>query len=114
MWLYIIIPIVLVFIYHYQKLWAGVSEWVYLINEHIMLLPLVLFVNMGRIRTCIYEADQLSIFQKKRWFSELRFWCHVQSYIYETMRVIILFLLVNVFLLKYLISWLTNRMILKK
>ncbi|WP_027964694.1 ABC transporter permease [Halalkalibacillus halophilus] len=64
-WVYFIIPIIGVMLYHYYNLWMGNLEWPLAINEFVVIIMSFLFVCLSQMKIYVEEGDQLVFLQRK-------------------------------------------------
>ncbi|MDQ0337369.1 ABC-2 type transport system permease protein [Caldalkalibacillus uzonensis] len=71
-WLYVIIPVSLVFGHHYLTVWHKQAVWAESILPQYIVILLFIFTSKGLVRTFVKEADQLFLLQHSHWLREIR------------------------------------------
>ncbi len=100
--MYIIIPYLLVGIYHYRLLWKGISEYGHYLSYPVVILWLYFFSLRGDIRLFLFYGDQLFIRQKEKWLKRLMSMGMLYSFLWNLFLVGLIFVLILPVLLIYL------------
>ncbi|HVJ49434.1 ABC transporter permease [Desulfitobacterium sp.] len=97
--LYIVIPFSLLFLDAYLSWWKNVPGWLDYIPLNALLGVILLFVWSGTIRIFVEDADQLFLFQQKRWREKLIKYSLAYSFGFNMFMTSLLFLILAPFLL---------------
>ncbi|WP_025026313.1 ABC transporter permease [Caldalkalibacillus mannanilyticus] len=88
-WLYLLIPLIGIGIYHYTTLWNQTAAWA----EHIPYLYLVIGVFFysisGRLHLFVEKADQLFLIQNESWVRQLMRWSILYSFIVNVFQTVV-------------------------
>lgn len=100
-WLYLVIPGLVIFGGLYRELWQRVPEWATEV-PWTALYPIVIFVLMafGRIRTYVEEADRLFLLQRPRWLQTLKRYGMFYSFVMQALVLLIPFAILLPYLIK--------------
>ncbi|MDP4551491.1 ABC transporter permease [Alkalihalobacillus macyae] len=78
-WLYILIPALIVSVVYYQSWWFMAPEWLNFVPEQAMMVPLFLGATWWSLRVYLEEADQVYILQNQNLVDGLKKWGMVHS-----------------------------------
>jgi ABC-2 type transport system permease protein len=100
-WLYLVIPGLVIFGGLYRELWQRLPEWAIDV-PWTALYPVVIFVLMafGRIRTYVEEADRLFLLQRPRWLQMLKRYGMFYSFLKQALVLLIPFAILLPFLIR--------------
>ncbi|MBO8173078.1 MAG: ABC transporter permease [Bacillaceae bacterium] len=70
--LYVVLPIVTVFLYFYISLWQTIPAWMGILPADAVIPVLLLFFVSGNLRLFIQEGDLLVFLSRPEWFSAIR------------------------------------------
>lgn len=100
-WVYMIIPAIVVFFIVYFSWWKETPEWISGLPFELFFFLSYLFAWMGQYRTFIEEADQAFLMKKKRTFISLKRWGVIYSVLLETGKFVLVFCLFLPFMVNY-------------
>lgn len=101
-WVYIILPLLIILLYNYFELWRMNAEWPSLINEFALVVLFFIFVWSSNMKIYVEEGDQLLLLQRKRNLSSI----FLLSYVYLILKSFFLSVLFVIVLMPILIQYL--------
>lgn len=100
--LYVVIPLLLIGVYHYVQLWQHRYTWPEQVTPLLLLIGLFVCSLRGRLRFFIEEADHVFMRQHHQLYYSLRLYAMFYSMIRSTLSNVLLFLILLPILLGYM------------